>query len=201
MAVLLSPNTEKAIDKLFPNENKDEAKALLIEQCGDNLPNCEYENEYDLEDVRFAALKLSEGNITKLKDAVQLANEDWRDLFFEAGSSNRFVRELLGNDYERVKFPRDRLRHALYALAIPAFVSSLIIQLNAASHLILEPVMLALTGICLVLTFMLLWADRHFRENSGVAGAILFSLFMSAIIIALPAILGIVVAIGIEYFI
>lgn len=86
MALPLSPNTAKAIEKLFPDESKDEVVRLLTEKCANNLPNCEHENEYDLEDLRFEVLKLSEGNIKKLQDAVQLANDDWRDLSYAAGS-------------------------------------------------------------------------------------------------------------------
>jgi hypothetical protein len=38
-----------------------------------------------VERIRFAALKLSEGSIARLKQAVLLANTDWRDLLVFAG--------------------------------------------------------------------------------------------------------------------
>jgi len=38
--------------------------------------------------VRFAALKLSEGNKDKLLRAAQLAQYDWRDLLVAAGFAN-----------------------------------------------------------------------------------------------------------------
>jgi hypothetical protein len=38
-----------------------------------------------LERIRFAALKLSAGNLEALRSAVGLANRDWRDLLMAAG--------------------------------------------------------------------------------------------------------------------
>ena len=50
---------------------------LLIHQCGNNLPFCEKQDEFQLERIRFSALKLSAG--------IKLAKEDWRDLIVAAG--------------------------------------------------------------------------------------------------------------------
>ena len=100
MALPLSPNIAKAVEKLFSDENKEEAVRLLTEQCGVNLPNCKNEDEYDLENLRFQALKLSEGNIEKLRDAIRMANEDWRELISKAGSVRKFKRKLLGKTLE-----------------------------------------------------------------------------------------------------
>lgn len=101
MALPLSPNTAKAVEKLFSGMRKEEVVQLLIEQCAENLPNCKNEDEYQLEDIRFQVLKLSAGNIEKLRDAVRLANEDWRDIMGAAGSVRKYKRELLGNALER----------------------------------------------------------------------------------------------------
>ena len=38
-----------------------------------------------LDDLRLAALKVSDGNLQKLERAVQLARIDWRDLLVGAG--------------------------------------------------------------------------------------------------------------------
>ena len=80
MALPLSPNTAKAVEKLFSDNNKEEVISLLTERCGNNLPNNENEDEYELEDLRFQVLMMSDGNIEKLREAVRMANEDWRDL-------------------------------------------------------------------------------------------------------------------------
>src|SRR5580704_7032158 len=59
--------------------------ALLSHQCGENLPFCEKSDEFQLERVRFAALKVSKGDLRELQKAVKLAHTDWRDLLMAAG--------------------------------------------------------------------------------------------------------------------
>ncbi len=81
----LSEETQRRIDALFPAEAREEVERLLKEQCGKNLPLMERANEFDLERVRFAALKVSESSIARLRQAVELANTDWRDLLVGAG--------------------------------------------------------------------------------------------------------------------
>jgi len=76
----LSPETVRRVDVLFPPENRERAKSLLYEQCGNNLPFQEKADMYQLERFRFAALKYSDGNLDLLESAVKLAQEDWRDL-------------------------------------------------------------------------------------------------------------------------
>src|SRR5437870_2392936 len=83
--VRLSPETERNIAKLFPPGSRAEASELLLKQCGNNLPFCEKLNEFQLERVRFSALKVSAGNIDKLREAIELAKMDWRDLLVAAG--------------------------------------------------------------------------------------------------------------------
>lgn len=41
------------------------------------------------ERIRLAALRLSQGNLSKLVDAVALAQTDWRDLLMTAGFGER----------------------------------------------------------------------------------------------------------------
>jgi hypothetical protein len=38
-----------------------------------------------MERIRFSVLKLSNGDMKKLVDAIELAKVDWRDLFMAAG--------------------------------------------------------------------------------------------------------------------
>lgn len=85
MALQLSPETRRRLDLVFRPEYRADAEALLVERCGNNLPFCEQANVFELERLRFAALKLSEGNLSKLRSAVDLANVDWRDLLMAAG--------------------------------------------------------------------------------------------------------------------
>src|SRR6202790_2731833 len=85
MSPRLSQDTEQRIAALFPPGSRAAASELLTIQCGNNLPFCDNHDEVQLERIRFAALKLSAGNIDKLKDAIRLAQTDWRDLLVAAG--------------------------------------------------------------------------------------------------------------------
>jgi len=81
----LSPETERRLDLIFRMQDRDEAVRLLIEECGNNLPFLQTLDEKGLERVRFAALKLSGGDLGRLREAVKLAKTDWRDLLMAAG--------------------------------------------------------------------------------------------------------------------
>ena len=81
----LSPETRKRVDFLFLADEREEVIRLLEESCGTNLPFCENKNEFELERIRYAALKLSNGDVKRLQDAVRLASIDWRDLLMAAG--------------------------------------------------------------------------------------------------------------------
>jgi hypothetical protein len=81
----LSPKTEEHVATLFPPEFRNEVVNLLLHQCGNNLPFWEKRDEFQLERIRFAALKLSRGDIEKLREAIKLAQTDWRDLLVAAG--------------------------------------------------------------------------------------------------------------------
>jgi hypothetical protein len=85
MAPALSPETERRVAALFALKIRTEACAHLINECGNNLPFCHDLDQFKLERIRFAALKLSGGNLDKLKQAVQMAKHDWRDLLMAAG--------------------------------------------------------------------------------------------------------------------
>ncbi|HEX7898397.1 MAG TPA: hypothetical protein VF950_11600 [Planctomycetota bacterium] len=85
MGLPLSPETRRRLDVLFPGRDRDEAARLLEEECGNNLPSCGRSTSVSMERLRFAALKRSRGHLGKLKDAIQLAKIDWRDLLMAAG--------------------------------------------------------------------------------------------------------------------
>jgi hypothetical protein len=81
----LSVETQRRLEILFREDDRAEATRLLVEECGNNLPSCEDADEQDLERIRFAALKLSGGDLARLTKAVQSAKCDWRDLLGAAG--------------------------------------------------------------------------------------------------------------------
>jgi hypothetical protein len=84
----LSPETQRRVNLLFRPEEQYIVATLLITECDNNLPFLEQLDEYELERFRFAALKLSNGNLDKLREAIGIAKSDWRDLLMAAGSAN-----------------------------------------------------------------------------------------------------------------
>ena len=85
MPIPLSAETLRRVDALFEVADRMAAAELLITDCADNLPLWVDATPSGLERVRFAVLKLSSGEIQKLRDAVRLAQVDWRDVLVAAG--------------------------------------------------------------------------------------------------------------------
>ena len=83
--VELSPLTTRRLDLLFPPATREAARRLLTQECGADLPLSGDTTPASLERIRFAALKVSDGRIEKLKQAIELARTDWRDLLVDAG--------------------------------------------------------------------------------------------------------------------
>lgn len=84
----LSAATEERVELLFARSRVEEARCLLIQQCGNNLPFCENSTPVNMERIRFAVLKISNGNLVKLNEAIELAKIDWRDALVAAGFAN-----------------------------------------------------------------------------------------------------------------
>lgn len=84
----LTSEVERRIGLLFPPEQRDEVRNLLATECGNNLPFQKEASPETLDRFRFAALKLSEGDMAKLHRAIRLAQRDWRDLLVAAGFAN-----------------------------------------------------------------------------------------------------------------
>ena len=81
----LSPETQRRLDMLFAEPDRQTVTHLLVTQCGDNLPLRHDKDPSGLERIRFAALKLSNGSLAELTRAVQIAQTDWRDVLVAAG--------------------------------------------------------------------------------------------------------------------
>ena len=81
----LSQGTEEKIKKLFSPGLWSEVFTIIESECGDNLPFCENLDKHQLERIRFAVLKLSEGNLNNLKESVKFAQTDWKDMLVAAG--------------------------------------------------------------------------------------------------------------------
>ena len=81
----LSPATRDRLNAVFAPSDRAEAERLLVAECGSDLPFCHDSDPYQLERVRYAAMKLSHGTLDGLRQAIELAKIDWRDLLMAAG--------------------------------------------------------------------------------------------------------------------
>lgn len=190
MARPLSPNVTKAVERLFSGESKAEVVRLLTEQCADNLPNCKNEDEYDLEDLRFQVLKLSDGNIEKLRAAVLLANQDWRDLAGSVSEVREYKHQLLGRDLERNPKSDAVRRGQIHniAIATTAYVTFLVLrQCEASGRKLLGATVLLLAAFVAV-DFRVIWD----RSHEGTRIPIL--LIGTFTFVGVPAVLGVLTA-------
>jgi len=86
--VPLSKETKRRMDILFSGEDVAIATELLTNECGSNLPFCENHGPVELERLRFAALRISGGKLDRLRQAVEISKQDWRDLLVAADFAN-----------------------------------------------------------------------------------------------------------------
>jgi hypothetical protein len=68
--------TEMVLERMFPNAEQEAIRILLLEECNGKLSLAD-ENGY--ERIHLAILKISNGDMKKIADAVDLARIDWRD--------------------------------------------------------------------------------------------------------------------------
>ena len=81
----LSERTEALLARVFPDAGPQaRVREALLARCGRGVPFCDDGTPESMERIRFAVLKLSEGDLRKLEPAIALANKDWRDLFMNA---------------------------------------------------------------------------------------------------------------------
>ena len=81
----LSPRTKQLVENIFSASHVAEAVERLKQECGNMIPFYEDADEFQMERVRFAVIKLSEDQINKMINAINEARFDWRDLFMAVG--------------------------------------------------------------------------------------------------------------------
>jgi hypothetical protein len=81
----LSEQTRQHVAALFAPGERAEAERILAIECAENLPLIGDPSPLGLERLRFAALRLSNGRLELLREAVDLAKVDWRDLLMASG--------------------------------------------------------------------------------------------------------------------
>ena len=81
----LSSRTLRFVEILFVPGDQLFVSNTLISRCGFNLPGTRYSDEKHIERIRCSVLKLSDGSLAALLEAVDLAQVDVRDVFMNAG--------------------------------------------------------------------------------------------------------------------
>ena len=83
--VELSPATTERLRRLFPPDDVTTAARLLAEGCAENLPLIGSPvTPTSLERVRFAAIRVSGGELVRVRESIGVAQNDWRDLLVAA---------------------------------------------------------------------------------------------------------------------
>src|SRR5687768_5968991 len=77
-----SSRTEMLIGQLFTPAEWEQVTVLLGGEFWNTLQDT---NEFGRERILFAVLKLSKGDLKKLREAIELARFDWRDALMAAG--------------------------------------------------------------------------------------------------------------------
>ena len=72
----LTPDTLDCLNLLFAPQDRQEAMRLLAEECGNNLPFLERASSTQLDRFRYAALRLSNGDLKELRAAVSLERSE-----------------------------------------------------------------------------------------------------------------------------
>jgi hypothetical protein len=82
--VPLTESVSRKVRSLFPTEQHADAIHLLEKECGRNLPFNEDADPQGVERVRLAVVKLSHGSLAELRNQVDVAKRDWRDVLMLA---------------------------------------------------------------------------------------------------------------------
>jgi hypothetical protein len=83
--VALSKSTQEQLRTIFAPSFQDEVTLILVNECADNLPFLERAGPRQLDRIRLAVLRLSNGDVPKLREWVDRAKLDWRDVLMAAG--------------------------------------------------------------------------------------------------------------------
>jgi len=82
--IALSPRVRDIVEALFFPAERAEVIRLLESECGLSLPLFFSNEPSSYDQVRLAVLKMSNGNVDKLKEQIKEAHVDWRDVIMAA---------------------------------------------------------------------------------------------------------------------
>jgi len=88
--VALTETVSRKVRSLFPAAQYSDVIHLLEKECARNLPLHEDADPQKLERVRLAVVKLSGGNLAEMRNQVDVAKRDWRDVLAIAEEPEAF---------------------------------------------------------------------------------------------------------------
>ncbi|GAC1370462.1 MAG: hypothetical protein NVS3B3_03150 [Aquirhabdus sp.] len=97
----LSSETVSRIRALFNPTDHTMLEDYLRTECGDNLPLVDECFVELAERIRFAVIKLSEGNLESLIEWVEKSKIDWRDTLVAAGFASSLRSHLSWHPNQR----------------------------------------------------------------------------------------------------
>jgi hypothetical protein len=87
----LTEATRDRVRRLFPQAQWTTVEDLLRDECGDNLPLLKATSADLVERIRFAVLKLSQGDLNRLQRHIKGAKHDWRDVLMASGFAHHLT--------------------------------------------------------------------------------------------------------------
>lgn len=86
MSAELTTGTKERIHAVFTGTDREGAENIVAECL--SVSTLGRMSDAAIERIQFAAVKVSEGCLDRLADAIHLATVDWRDLLVSAGFAN-----------------------------------------------------------------------------------------------------------------
>jgi hypothetical protein len=80
----LTDGTRQRLEMVFVPELRKQAEEILLKQFGTKMPGYKDASALEIERVRFAALKLSEGSLAKLREQLDVVSVNPHDLLVKA---------------------------------------------------------------------------------------------------------------------
>ncbi len=90
----MTPFTKTVLQLSFAQAQWAVVAEILDVDCGGNLPLIERQGDSGIERVQCAVLKISDGSLQRLEQAVNQAQVDWRDVLVAAGFANNATAHL-----------------------------------------------------------------------------------------------------------
>jgi hypothetical protein len=80
----IEDSTSLRIDAMFQEDDRHLVREMIVESINWRMPGWRHSTLLDIERIRFAVLKLADGDVNKLGEVIELAKLDFRDVLLAA---------------------------------------------------------------------------------------------------------------------